>query len=75
MIKKIIIISIVMVALLSVSPVAVAVEFGPNSANITNLYFPLKVGDWSLEVGAGNWTGLFTYSHAVGTDVPDLDGG
>ena len=69
MIKKLIIISAVIVALLSVSPMAVAVEFGPNSANITNRYGPLKVGAWSLQVGAGNWTGLFTYSHAVGTDV------
>jgi hypothetical protein len=69
MIKKLIIISAVIVALLSVSPMAVAVEFGPDSANITNRYFPLKVGDWRLEVGAGNWTGLFSYFHAVGTDV------
>ena len=69
MIKKLIIISAVIVALLSVSPMAVAVEFGPNSANITNLYFPLKVGDWSLDIGAGNWTGLLTYFHTVGTDV------
>jgi len=69
MIKKLIIISAVMVALLSVSPMAVAVEFGPNSANITNRYFPLKVGDWSLEVGAENWAGLIHYFHAVGTEI------
>jgi len=69
MIKKLIIISAVMVGLLSVSPMAVAVEFGSDSANITNKYLSSKVGAWSLEVGAGNWTGLFSYSHAVGTDV------
>jgi len=69
MIKKLIIISGVILALLSVSPMAVAVEFGPDSANITNRYFPLKVGAWGLQVGAGNWTGLLHYSHAIGTDV------
>ncbi len=69
MIKKLIIISAVMVALLSVSPMAVAVEFGPNSANITNRYVPLKVGAWSLSIGGGNWTGFLRYSNAVGTEV------
>lgn len=69
MIKKMVIIFTVIVALLSVSPIVVAVEFGPNSANITNRYLPLKVGNWSLSIGAGNWTGHVSYSHAVGTDV------
>ncbi len=69
MIKKLIIISAVVVALLSVSSMVIAVEFGPNSANITNRYLPFKVGDWSLSIGAGNWTGLLRYSNAVGTEV------
>lgn len=69
MTRKLIIISTVVVALLSVSSMVIAVEFGPNSANITNRYLPIKVGAWNLSIGAGNWTGLFSYSHVVGTDV------
>jgi hypothetical protein len=69
MIRKLIIISAVMVGLLSVSPMAVAVEFGSDSANITNKYFPFKVGAWGLDIGAGNWTGLLRYFHAVGTEI------
>lgn len=69
MTRKLIIISTVIVALLSVSPMVIAVEFGSNSANITNRYLPMKVGVWGLKIGAGNWTGQFSYSHAVGTDV------
>jgi hypothetical protein len=69
MIKKLIIISAVVVALLSVSSMVIAVEFGTNSANVTNRYLSTKVGAWSLSIGAGNWTGLVSYSHAVGTEI------
>jgi len=36
--KKQLILSVIIAALLFVSPIAFAVEFGPNSAKITNQY-------------------------------------
>ncbi len=42
--------------LLLVSTSANAVEFGPNSANISNPYFPANIGDWRFSQGVGvNW--------------------
>lgn len=69
--KKHLILSVMIAVLLSVSPMAFAVEFGPNSAKITNPYFgPVKVGSWSFEKGVGpNWSGRLTYSHVFGKDV------
>ena len=66
--KKHFILSIIIATLLFVSPMAFAVEFGPNSAKITNRYFPVSVGDWSYKLGAGNWTGRVTYTNVVGIE-------
>lgn len=68
MIKRLIIISAVMAALISVSSMAVAVEFGSGSANISDKYLPLKIGAWALSLGSGNWTGFFRYINVIGTD-------
>ena len=46
-----------------------AVDFGPNSSEITNPYFPVKVGAWSHQAGAGSWTGRITYAHAIGVET------
>jgi hypothetical protein len=40
--------------LLLVSTSVNAVDFGPNSANISNLYFPAKIGDWRFSQGVGD---------------------
>ena len=62
--------SAVLAALLLISPSAGAVEFGPNSANITNPYLPLKVGVWSFSQGVGtNWNNRIFYTHAVGKET------
>jgi hypothetical protein len=69
MIKKYVILSVIIAAILFVSPMAFAVEFGPNSANITNRYYPAKVGGWTYMLGAGsNWAGRFIYANVVGIE-------
>ena len=49
---------------------ASAVEFGPDSANISNPYFPGKIGDWGFYQGVSNSTinYQFLYLNAVGTE-------
>jgi hypothetical protein len=47
---------------------AFAVEFGLNSAKITNRYLPATVGDWTIRLGAGNWAGKFSYLNVVGIE-------
>ena len=48
---------------------ASAVEFGPNSAKISNPYFPIKIGDWKFSQGVGpNWSHKIFYVHAIGTE-------
>jgi len=69
MTKRQVILSAVVAALLSVSSIAVAVEFGPDSANITHRYLPVETGAWQIKLGAGNWTGRVMYTHAVGIDT------
>ena len=69
MTKRQVILSAVVAALLSVSSIAVAVEFGPDSANITHRYFPVETGAWQVKLGAGNWTGRVMTTHAVGIDT------
>jgi subtilisin family serine protease len=60
----------VLTTLLLISPSVPAVEFGPNSANITNPYLPLKVGAWSYRQGSGpTWVNRIFYIHAIGTEV------
>jgi hypothetical protein len=68
MIKKHVVLSVIIPVLLFVLPMAFAVEFGLNSANITNRYFPATVGGWNYRLGAGNWAGTVTYSNAVGIE-------
>ena len=60
----------VLAALFSISPLAQGVEFGPNSASITNPYSPMKVGTWSYAQGIGpGWANRIFYIHAIGKDV------
>ena len=68
MTKRIMILSICIAALLSVSHVAIAVEFGPNSARITNRYFPATVGGWGYMLGAGDFLDSARYSNIVGIE-------
>jgi len=69
MIKKYVTLSVIIAAILFVSPMAFAVEFGANSAKITNQYTPGAVGDWGYMLGVGNnWTGRVTYNHVVGIE-------
>jgi hypothetical protein len=58
----------VLAALLLISTSAQAVEFGPNSANITNRYFPAKMGGWSYMLGVGSSVGSVAYFNAVGIE-------
>ena len=69
MIKKYVTLSVIIAAILFVSSMAFAVEFGPNSAKITNRYYPATVGGWSYMQGAGiNWAGRFIYANVVGIE-------
>jgi len=66
--KKHVILSVFIVTSLFVSSMALAVEFGPNSAKITNRYYPATDGGWSYMLGAGNWAGRVTYINVVGVE-------
>jgi hypothetical protein len=58
------------VLLLLVSTSANAVEFGPNSANISNPYFSAKIGDWKFSRGVGtNWNFMIFYIDVIGTEI------
>jgi len=47
---------------------AFAVEFGPNSAKITNRYYPAMVGGWSYMFGDGASVGTVSYTNVVGVE-------
>jgi len=67
--KKHLILSVIIATLLLVSSMAFAVEFGPNSAKITNQYNSAAVGDWRYMLGVGNnWAGRVTYFNVVGIE-------
>jgi hypothetical protein len=66
--KKYVILAVIIAALLIVSPMAFAVEFGYNSARITNRYFPATVGSWNYTLGVGNLAGIVNYFNAVGIE-------
>lgn len=56
--------------LLLISTSANAVEFGPNSDNISNPYFPVKIGDWRFSQGVGaNWNFRIFYIDVIGTET------
>ena len=62
--------SAVFAVLLLISQSAIAVEFGPNSANITNPYMPFKVGTWTFSQGFGTtWLNRIFYLHVIGTET------
>jgi hypothetical protein len=58
----------VLAALLSISTSAQAVEFGPNSANITNRYFSAQIDGWSYMLGVGSSVGSVIYFNVVGIE-------
>ena len=66
--KKHLILSVSIVTLLLVSPIAFAVEFGPSSAKITNRYYPAMVGSWSYMFGSGGSLGSANYTNVVGVE-------
>lgn len=66
--KKYVILLLVIVIFLSVSPIAFAVDFGPNSAKITNQYYPATVGAWSYMLGVKVSAGTVNYSNVVGIE-------
>ena len=69
MTKRRVILTLVFAALLLLSSIAVAVEFGPDSAKITNRYLPAELGGWQVKLGAGFWEGRVMYLHAVGIET------
>ena len=67
--KKHLIVSVIIATSVFISSMAFAVDFGPNSAKITNRYYPASVGGWSYMQGAGtNWAGRFIYANVVGIE-------
>jgi hypothetical protein len=72
MVKKLLIFMAVLFVLVSHATLALAVNFGPNSAKITNPYalLPSRVGDWGFKLGitGGQLNGRIGYFHAVGTE-------
>ena len=54
--------------MLLISASAQAVELGPNSANITNRYFPAAIGRWSYMLGVDGSFGSAIYDNAVGIE-------
>jgi hypothetical protein len=68
--RTLVVFSAVVAALLLLSPSASAVQFGPDSAKITNPYLPLKVGSWAFSKGVGsNWNTQIFYIHAIDTET------
>jgi hypothetical protein len=58
----------VLAAFLSISTSAQTVEFDSNSANITNRYFPAKLGGWSYMLGVGTSVGSVIYFNTLGIE-------
>jgi len=58
----------VLAAMLSISTSAQTVEFGPNSANITNRYFSAQIDGWSYMLGVGSSVGSVIYFNVVGIE-------
>ena len=68
--RSLVVFSAVAAALLLFSPTTSAVQFGPDSAKITNPYLPLKVGSWAFSKGVGsNWNTQIFYIHAIDTET------
>jgi len=68
--KSLVIFSAVVAALFLISPGAGAVQFGPDSAKITNPYLPFGIGSWSFSKGIGsNWNTRIFYIHAIDTET------
>lgn len=68
--KSLVTYSVVVAALFLISPCTHAVQFGSNSAKITNPYLPMKIGSWSFRKGVGsNWNTRIFYIHAIGTET------
>ena len=55
--------------LYSIGGSALATEFGPDSATITNRYLPMKVNERHIEFGYGNLEGKTTYWDVVGIET------
>jgi len=70
--KKHVILLVFIASVLSVSPMAFAVEFVSNSAKITNRYISGTVGGWSYMFGSGDSVGSITYTSVV--DVEEVSG-
>lgn len=57
-------------AVLAIAQSTLAVEFGPDSAKITNPYLPLKTGSWSFSKGFGpRWDNKIFFLQAIGTET------
>lgn len=70
--KSLVVFSAAVAVLLLISPSAGAVQFGPDSAKITNPYLPLKVGSWAFSKGVGsNWNTQIFYIQAIDTETVD----
>lgn len=67
--KKHLMIPITVFILFFIAGSAFAAEFGPNSATLTNRYFPVKFDERRIESGYGNWEGNTTYCDVVGIEV------
>lgn len=68
--RSLVVFSAVVAALLLISPSASAVQFGPDSAKITNPYLPVDVGSWRFSKGVGsNWNTRIFYIDAIDTET------
>jgi len=68
--RSLVVFSAVVAVFLLISPSASAVQFGPDSAKITNPYLPFQVGKWAYSKGVGsNWNTRIFYIHGIGTET------
>jgi hypothetical protein len=68
--KKILIVALLILFITITASSVGAVEFGSNSANISNTYLSPKIGA-ALHTGYGNRSLQYEYTHIVGTDTVD----
>ncbi len=69
--NKKVMVSLCVFLLFSIAGLALGAEFDSNSATLTNIYFPMKVGDRAILSGYGDWAGDTDYWDVVGTEVVD----
>ena len=69
--KKILIVALLILFITITASSLGAVEFGSNSANISNTYVTAKMGSSAFFTGYGDNSLQYEYTHTVGTDTVD----